>query len=757
MLATTIAFVFYKRLIRYSSLRASASEPIKNNNFQLKQIALNFSSSLAKSPSKIIVFAVESSMGQKHSNEHCVNDLYFVDSFSNFFSFQLNQEDNPLKISITEGRLQNLKQDPKSIRKSEKVMESVSEVINFSIQLITKKIMQGYVLIDRHYNSTDEQEKKEFSNSANSLGDIVTCQGSFDDVDQADVINKSPLPTSKSQYIEGSNLSPENNMKTENNLLSVTPDRVLIEKSFKLTNFQQKDIDIITQKAIEHHLEYEVIYDKIQVVGVEPDLFRFLTWLYDFLNMSISMKKHDFAHDEVSISTFHRLHKEEIISKANDLNITCDFRYHMILLTGLSQSLKEFKNYLHQVETSAKKALYPKYWDLEDQSVYSEIDVCPRSVEFEEIAVRMSSSLPKAKITKLTRIQNNYLMTHYITNLNMRQEVRKGSLNRHLLFHGTSTLDPQLVYKNFDTGFDLQYANTAGLYGKGLYFAQNASYSHNGYSFAALNGKFQMILADVFVGKSCHLLGSDSTLIKAPEGYDSVLSNTDFFIIYNNFHSYPLYLIEYQITEGPTSTNQSTPNATPNTIPATSNTSYSSAKSSTGNLFPSIPVTNSIQEGTVKPTYNQKLSPIALKRVQNEWAELQADQSLDYFFMELPNETDFSKWIVRIVGPAYTPYEGGIFQVEVTFPWNYPLSPPTLTFQTQIYHPSIDTHGKVCLGAISNWTPALDLRQVLVTLTVLLDNPLIEEPLMMDILAQYRYNKNEFNRNARSWTEKYAT
>jgi len=52
-----------------------------------------------------------------------------------------------------------------------------------------------------------------------------------------------------------------------------------------------------------------------------------------------------------------------------------------------------------------------------------------------------------------------------------------------------------------------------------------------------------MFLADVFVGNS--FTGSMTSKVKAPEGYDSVSANGSFYIVYHNFYSYPLYLIDY--------------------------------------------------------------------------------------------------------------------------------------------------------------------------------------------------------------------
>jgi len=55
-----------------------------------------------------------------------------------------------------------------------------------------------------------------------------------------------------------------------------------------------------------------------------------------------------------------------------------------------------------------------------------------------------------------------------------------------MLFHGTRTTDPSLVYKG-EEGFDMRFSE-GGMWGKAVYFAVNSSYSHNGYSFKIPGG-----------------------------------------------------------------------------------------------------------------------------------------------------------------------------------------------------------------------------------------------------------------------------
>jgi ubiquitin-protein ligase len=51
-------------------------------------------------------------------------------------------------------------------------------------------------------------------------------------------------------------------------------------------------------------------------------------------------------------------------------------------------------------------------------------------------------------------------------------------------------------------------------------------------------------------------------------------------------------------------------------------------------------------------------------------------------------------------GPKDTPYAGGNFQLELFLPDGYPMVPPKVRFLTKIYHPNIDSLGRICLDIL---------------------------------------------------------
>ncbi|XP_069489701.1 ubiquitin-conjugating enzyme E2 T isoform X1 [Ambystoma mexicanum] len=115
----------------------------------------------------------------------------------------------------------------------------------------------------------------------------------------------------------------------------------------------------------------------------------------------------------------------------------------------------------------------------------------------------------------------------------------------------------------------------------------------------------------------------------------------------------------------------------------------------------------------------------------------------------------------QIVGGADTPYEKGIFNLELIIPERYPFEPPKIRFLTPIYHPNIDTAGRICLDILKlppkgAWRPSLNISTVLTSIQLLMSEPNPDDPLMADISSEYKYNKQMFLKNAALWTEKHA-
>ena len=116
---------------------------------------------------------------------------------------------------------------------------------------------------------------------------------------------------------------------------------------------------------------------------------------------------------------------------------------------------------------------------------------------------------------------------------------------------------------------------------------------------------------------------------------------------------------------------------------------------------------------------------------------------------------------VKLLGGESTPYEGGVFKLEIKIPNRYPFEPPHVQFLTKIYHPNIDTAGRICLDILKSpptgsWKPAHNLHTILTSIQLLLAEPNPDDGLMADISSEYKHQKPVFLTKAKEWTDKYA-
>eukprot|EP01035_Chromulina_nebulosa_P017886 gene17886-23502_t len=123
-----------------------------------------------------------------------------------------------------------------------------------------------------------------------------------------------------------------------------------------------------------------------------------------------------------------------------------------------------------------------------------------------------------------------------------------------------------------------------------------------------------------------------------------------------------------------------------------------------------------------------------------------------------PYEDNMRYFNVAIAGPIDTPYEGGLFRLELFLPADYPMAPPKVRFLTKIYHPNIDRLGRICLDILKDkWSPALQIRTVLLSIQGLLSAPNPDDPLDNNVANHWKVNEREAVGKAKEWTRKYAS
>ena len=111
------------------------------------------------------------------------------------------------------------------------------------------------------------------------------------------------------------------------------------------------------------------------------------------------------------------------------------------------------------------------------------------------------------------------------------------------------------------------------------------------------------------------------------------------------------------------------------------------------------------------------LNDIATRRMRKEM-QLLKNSPREGVQLSLGEEDRLDQLSGAIMGPPNTPYDGGVFQVKIDIPVDFPFSPPEIRFQTKIFHPNVDPSGNICLDVLKRgpgggWTPSLTLGVIL--------------------------------------------
>lgn len=132
------------------------------------------------------------------------------------------------------------------------------------------------------------------------------------------------------------------------------------------------------------------------------------------------------------------------------------------------------------------------------------------------------------------------------------------------------------------------------------------------------------------------------------------------------------------------------------------------------------------------------------------------------------SEDNLYEWEAVIEGPSGTVYEGGLFIARLNFPKDYPLSPPTMRFVSDIYHPNVYPDGNVCISilhppgddpnmyehASERWSPVQSVEKVLISVMSMLAEPNDESGANIDASKMWRTDREQFNKVVRNCVSK---
>ena len=145
-----------------------------------------------------------------------------------------------------------------------------------------------------------------------------------------------------------------------------------------------------------------------------------------------------------------------------------------------------------------------------------------------------------------------------------------------------------------------------------------------------------------------------------------------------------------------------------------------------------------------------------LKRLKSELDDL--EKNAPHNCSAGLDSSDIFKWTATIIGPVGSPYEGGIFKLRIEFTDDYPFTAPKVTFTTPIYHCNVNSSGGICLDILKDqWSPALTVSKILLSICSLMNDPNPNDPLMPEIAKLFKTDRLLYDVNARNFTRKYAS
>lgn len=163
---------------------------------------------------------------------------------------------------------------------------------------------------------------------------------------------------------------------------------------------------------------------------------------------------------------------------------------------------------------------------------------------------------------------------------------------------------------------------------------------------------------------------------------------------------------------------------------------------------------------------------MAAKRIAKEIGIATKDGNM---FQVTPEEGNIFRWRAVIPGPEDTPVAGGLFPVVIDFPEDYPFSPPIFKFTVPMFHPNVNSDGKICLSVLRSeaqmrkegekdpeilenpYGAANSVLSLLVSIQSLLGDPgAIRHGTNPDATRLYMDNKPEYERRVQALVARQA-
>ncbi|KII63263.1 SUMO-conjugating enzyme UBC9-A [Thelohanellus kitauei] len=119
---------------------------------------------------------------------------------------------------------------------------------------------------------------------------------------------------------------------------------------------------------------------------------------------------------------------------------------------------------------------------------------------------------------------------------------------------------------------------------------------------------------------------------------------------------------------------------------------------------------------------------------------------------------DLKHWTCLIPGPEKTIWEGGFYKLDMKFNDTYPSVPPICAFTPPIFHPNVFPNGSICLSTLRaghHWKPSITIKQLLLGIQAMLNEPNNSSPANGEAQHLYKTNKEKYDKKVREMAKKF--
>lgn len=146
---------------------------------------------------------------------------------------------------------------------------------------------------------------------------------------------------------------------------------------------------------------------------------------------------------------------------------------------------------------------------------------------------------------------------------------------------------------------------------------------------------------------------------------------------------------------------------------------------------------------------NKSSLPYAIDRLQDDYRQLLRNPHPSGSASPREKDRPFV-WDATIFGPENTPWEGGLFSLELRFSFQHPNRAPFARFISKTFHPNITADGIPALDLIqTRWNPGTKVGTILDELQKMLASPNSIYPVNIEVARLYQGNRREYERRAR--------